>query len=288
LNFSRAAQRLHIAQPPLSQQIRDLEQELGAQLLERGTRPLRLTEAGCFFRRQSIELLSKLEEAVGGTRRIGVGQEGRLGIGYVGSAMNALLPPVVRRFQAEHPAVEVLMFEMGHDEQEAALLDGRIHLGFLRTPIDIDTLVEELLYEEPMVAAVPSSHLFAQRSEITLSDLAAEPIVLYTSGISRSVDRDYILSAFRAAGIEPKVAVEARNAESALGLVRAGLGVTLTVSCFARPEPEGIQFLSLGSTGLSVPLKAVYRAHEQSFALKTFLKFVRSEAKLVSGGSKRV
>ena len=283
LNFSRAAQRLHIAQPPLSQQIRHLEAELGLQLLARDTRPLRLTEAGRFFKNQAVEILARVEEAAAGARRIGRGQSGWLGVGYIGSAMNELLPPAVHRFHTEYPGVEVQLFEMLYEEQAAALLERRIHLGLSRSSLGVDTLVEELLYEEPMIVAVSTSHPLAGRSEVTVAELAAEPVVHYAPRTGRATETNYLVSVFRAAGFEPKIAVEAKNVESALGLVAAGLGISLMAASFTRGQRPGVRFLALGRESPVVPMKAVYRSQEQSQTLQAFLKIVREEAGLLSG-----
>jgi LysR family transcriptional regulator, benzoate and cis,cis-muconate-responsive activator of ben and cat genes len=282
LNFSRAAKRLNIAQPPLSQQIRHLEAELGLLLLARDTRPLRLTEAGRFFKAQALEILARVEEAAAGARRIGRGQSGWFGIGYIGSAMNVLLPPALHRFHTAYPDVDVQLFEMLYEEQVAALLDRRIHLGFSRAPLGVDTLVEELLYEEPIIVAVPAAHPLASRSEIAMADLVDEPIVHYARRMSHGIDSDTILAVFRAASIEPKIAVEAKNVESALGLVSAGLGIALMAASFTQGQRPGVRFLALGRESPYVPMKAVYRSQEESQVLGAFLKIVREEAAALS------
>jgi DNA-binding transcriptional LysR family regulator len=278
LNFSRAAVRLHIAQPPLSQQIRQLEDELGLQLLERGSRPLRLTEAGQFFKTETMNLIAQLDQAVAGARRIGRGEVGWIGIGYVGSAMNLLLPPVLRRFHAEHPGVEVLLYEMLPYEQPAALLDRRVHVGFVRPGIDHADLVEESLYEEPMSVALPSDHRWAGRTEIAIAELADEPVVLYGGRMSRGIDSGFLLSTFRAFGVEPKVAFQAQHAESALGLVAAGMGVALTAAGFGHVPRAGVSFVPVVAPSPSVPMKIAYRATERSPVVLAFLKITREVA----------
>lgn len=278
LNFSRAAHRLHIAQPPLSQQIRQLEEELGLQLLERGSRPLRLTEAGRHFQTEALAILAKLEQAVAGTRRIGRGEVGWIGIGYVSSAMNLLLPPVLRRFHAEHPGVEVLLYEITPSEQPAALLDRRIHVGFARPGVDNTELVEESLYDEPIAVALPSDHRWANRSEIAIAELADEPVVLYGGRGSRGIDSSFLLSLFRAGGVEPKVAVQAQYAESALGLVAAGLGVALTAAGFGLTPRSGVSFVPVTPPTACVPMKVAYRPAERSPIVLALLKIAREVA----------
>jgi len=278
LNFSRAALRLHIAQPPLSQQIRQLEDELGLQLLERGSRPLRLTEAGRFFKTEASKLLAQLDQTVAGAKRIGRGEVGWIGIGYVGSAMNLLLPPILRRFHAEHPGVEVLLYEMMPFEQPAALLERRVHVGFLRPGIDHEELAEEMLYEEPIAVALPSDHRWAGRREIAIPELAGEPVVLYGSAMTRGIDSGFILSLFRTAGVEPKVAVQAQYAESALGLVAAGMGVALTAAGFSHVPRAGVSFVPVAAPARCIPMKVVYRTVERSPVVHAFLKITREVA----------
>jgi DNA-binding transcriptional LysR family regulator len=278
LNFSRAAQRLHIAQPPLSQQIRQLEDELGMQLFERGSRPLRLTEVGRFFQTEALGVIAKLDQAVAGARRIGRGQVGWIGIGYVGSAMNLLLPPVLKRFHTEHPDVEVLLYEMLAYDLPAALLDRRVHVGFARPGIDHGELIEESLYEEPASIAMPSDHPLADRREIAISELADEPVVLYGGGMTRGIDSHYLRSLFRAGGIEPKVAIEAQHAESALGLVAAGMGVALTAAGFSRLQRPGVRFVPIAAPAPSIPMKVAYRPTERSPVVQAFLKITHEVA----------
>jgi len=284
LSFSRAALRLHIAQPPLSLQIRHLEEELGLTLFERGSRPLRLTESGRFFQTQAVELLAKLDAAVAGTQRIGRGHAGWLGIGFVSSAMNMVMPPVLRRFRAEFPDVEVLLLEMLQNEQAAALRDHRIHVGFVRPSLGETEFVEERLYDEPLMVAVPSDHRLVGRKCIALDDLAEEPIVLYGGRTAGGLNDHYILSVFRASGIEPKIGVEVRHAESALGLVAAGLGLSLTAASFANSPRAGVHFLPVTGVKPCLAMRIAYRAGESSPVVKAFLKIVREETLLFQAG----
>ena len=282
LSFSRAAERLNIAQPPLSQQIKHLEAEIGLQLLERSTRPLRLTEAGRFFQKQALDILAKMDAAVAGTRRIGRGESGWLGIGYIGSAVNTLLPAVLRRLGIEHPDVDVTTFEMHFEEQAAALAHRQIHIGLARSSLGDEAFVEDLLYEERVLAAVPSNHPLGARSRVSLAELAAEPIILGSGRTPRGIDSDCLLSIFRKAGIEPHIAREAKNIESALSLVGAGLGVTLTTDGFAQTLRPGIRFLLLGNDGLFLPMRVIYRPHDQSPILKAVLRIAREESAALS------
>jgi DNA-binding transcriptional LysR family regulator len=255
-----------------------LEQELGLQLLERGSRPLRLTEAGRFFKTEAQGLLAQLDQAIAGARRIGRGEVGWIGIGYIGSAMNLLLPSVLRRFHAEHPGVEVLLYELLPFEQPAALLDRRIHVGFLRPGIDHADLTEESLYHEPVSIALPSDHRWADRAEIAIAELIDEPIVLYGGRMTRGIDSSFLLSLFRTAGFEPKVAVQSQYAESALGLVAAGMGLAVTAAGFGHVPRAGVRFVPVASPSPSIPMKVAYRAIERSPVVLAFLKITREVA----------
>ncbi|MDQ4349834.1 LysR family transcriptional regulator, partial [Pseudomonas aeruginosa] len=176
LNFTRAAEQLHIAQPPLSRQIQQLEEMLGVALLERG-RPLRLTEAGRFFHEQSATLLDQLESICDSTRRIGQGQRQWFGIGFVPSALYGVLPELIRHLRGD-PELELGLLEMTTLQQVEALKSGRIDIGFGRIRIDDPAIRQSVLSEEPLVAALPAGHpLLGQ--PLSLERLSREPFVLY-------------------------------------------------------------------------------------------------------------
>lgn len=154
LNFSRAAQRLHVAQPALSQQIRRLERDLGAELVDRGHRPLRLTEAGSYLLTEARQILASCEQAALGTREIGLGMKGWLSIGFTRSAMYSILPPALKVFHRTHPDIELKLFEMVTEEQADALHDGRIHLGIGRQPAPVDGCTTRPLLRERVMAVL--------------------------------------------------------------------------------------------------------------------------------------
>ena len=283
LSFSRAAERLHIAQPPLSLQIRQLENELGFQLISRDTRPLRLTEAGRFFKSEALDILARVEQATAGARSIGRGESRWLGIGYIGSAMNELLPPVLHRFRHDYLDVDLELFEMFHEEQVLALLDRRIHVGLSRAPLSIETLTQETLYHEAMLVAVPKDHPLADRSNLAIADLAQERIVHYPGRLACGIESDHVMAVFRDAGREPDIRVEAKNVDSALGLVAAGLGIAIVGASFNHGQRSGIRFLRLEGDRAFVPMTAVYRPQEPSHLLHAFLAIVRDEAAALSG-----
>ncbi|TWB87031.1 LysR substrate binding domain-containing protein [Bradyrhizobium macuxiense] len=208
LNFTRAAERLHIAQPPLSQQIRQLEDELGVTLLQRNSRPVRLTEAGELFLARARAVLASFESAVADTRRVGRGQAGKLGIGFVGSAMFAGLPDIVGAYRDACPDVELVLDEMLAAEIAEALRRRRIDIGFARPALLGEPgLAQRLIVEEPYVAALPRAHPLATRRDIALAELSDDAFVLYPARPEPSVT-GLIVNACRAAGFTPRLAQE--------------------------------------------------------------------------------
>jgi DNA-binding transcriptional LysR family regulator len=174
LHFSRAAERLCISQPPLSQQIRDLEEELGVKLFERTKRHVHLTEAGKVFLDRSYLLLAQLEQAIAATQRIGRGEVGQLAIGFVDSAMYTSLPEMLKGFREQFPAVELRLQEMTTAQQIQALYDKQIDVGIVRSAISEPSLSVECLLPESLVLALPENHPLSAQTQVSLSALADE------------------------------------------------------------------------------------------------------------------
>ena len=246
-SFTRAAQRVRVAQPALSQQIKQLEQELGVALFERDSRPLRLTEAGALFLERAQNVLLSVDAAAADVRRTGSGQLGRLAIGFVSSSMYATLPPIISAFRKCYPSVELAFHEM-IAAQIAKGLNGRdIDVGFSRPALlDDGEIQQHTLIEEPYVAALPATHRLAGRRSIALSDLATEPFIMHPRFPSPSVT-DTVLEACQAVGFEPRGVQIASHMQTILGLIAAGVGVSLV--------PESVQQYPWRQVKL-VPLRA--------------------------------
>lgn len=157
-NFTRAAEHLHIAQPPLSRQVRQLEDELGIDLIEAGSRPLRLTEAGRLFHEQAVQVLERVDEMKAMVGRLHAADRDRFSIGFVGSTLYGKLPEVIRGYRVAKPGVDLTLLELTSLEQIAALKEGRIDVGFGRIPLDDPAIDRRLLRNEKLVAAVPANH----------------------------------------------------------------------------------------------------------------------------------
>jgi DNA-binding transcriptional LysR family regulator len=225
-NFTRAAERLNIAQPPLSRQIQQLEEELGTVLIEKGSRPLRLTEAGRFFHAHAQELLDKAADLKTMTQRVGK-IERTLSIGFVASTLYGLLPEIVRRFRERYEAVEISFHELTTMEQLNALKEGRIDVGFGRLKSEDPAIRRIVLREEPLIVALPINHRLAGLSgRLKLSDLMHDTLLVYPKS-PRPSYADQVLAIFKERMLVPRHVLEVRELQIAIGLVGAGQGIAI-------------------------------------------------------------
>ncbi|MEJ5903280.1 LysR family transcriptional regulator [Pseudomonas kermanshahensis] len=260
LNFTRAAERLNIAQPPLSRQIQQLEEHLGTALLER-SRPLQLTEAGRFFYEQSDTLLKQLEQLCENTRRIGQGQRQWLGIGFAPSTLYAVLPELIRELRRD-TELELGLQEMTTLQQIEALKSGRIDIGFGRIHFDDAAIYQEVLREDPLVAVLPvGHHLIGQ--PITLERLSKERFVLYPAN-PRPSYADHVLALFANHGIGIQVSQWANELQTALGLVAAGLGITLVPASVQQQHRADLTYARLEESEAVSPIILSRRAGDIS------------------------
>jgi DNA-binding transcriptional LysR family regulator len=276
LHFRRAAARLHISQPPLSQQIRQLEEELGTQLLTRNRRRVELTPAGEAFLHDARVILSELDGAVGTAQRIGSGQSGRLRINFVGSALVSIIPAAVQAFRRDRPGVEVEMRERPTAEQLRAVRAGSVDLGFVRPPIDdLDGLRAEVVLREPTVAVLPSSHPLAGGGRISMPRLAGEPLVLFPRS-QASGYHDLLISALAGGGPPPHVVQYAPEMTTIVGLVAAGLGVSLVPRSVERLALGGVSYRPVPGAPVS-ELVAVARQDDDAPLVRAFIEQARAE-----------
>lgn len=262
-NFTRAAERLHISQPPLSRQIQDLEEELGTPLFERGSRPLKLTDAGRFFYGHATRLLEQAAQAVRSTKRVAT-LERRLVIGFVSSTMYGALPLLVRKFRAACPQTELALTEMSTVEQIEALKTGRIDVGFGRVRLDDPSIKREILREERLVVAIPGEHeLAGQSGALTLPEVAAHPLLVYPR-TPRPSYADQVLSLFRDLGLEPASVHEVQEMQTALGLVASGMGLCVVPASVHRLRPDEVVYRPLAEPQAVSPIIMSTRLQDQS------------------------
>lgn len=272
-SFSRASEKLHIAQPPLSRQIQQLEAELGTQLLHRG-RPITLTESGRYFFEQALQVLQRTDEIRAITRRIGVGKKQQFGIGFVASTLYGTLPDLIREFRLIAPDVEIVLSELTTLEQAAALREGRIDIGFGRLRFDDDGLTRRVIREEKLSAAVPHGHVLSRIKRLKLKHTADEPLILYPR-TPRPSYADQVLSFYRKMGLEPKVGFEARELQTALGLVAAGVGIALVPSSVRRLGRNDVDYLALDEPEITSPIIVSFRPNDRSPPLAHFLTLIQ-------------
>ncbi|MBN8285170.1 LysR family transcriptional regulator [Zoogloea sp.] len=269
LNFSRAAERLHIAQPPLSRQIQQLEEELGVALLDRSSRPLKLTNAGSFFYDQTVQILARLKEVQIATRRIGDGSTRWMGIGFVPSILYGFLPNVLQRFTTENDNLDISLSELTSVQQAEALKAGRIDVGFGRLAIQDEGLQNIVLTEESLVVAIPSGSALTQEGEISLRRLVDEVLVLYPAS-PRPSFADQVLHQFSVRGYEVGKIYETNGLQTAIGLVAAGMGVTIVPDSVQRLRRDDVTYRPLTEKGLTSPLIMTLRVGDSSSHVQKF------------------
>jgi DNA-binding transcriptional LysR family regulator len=281
LHFGRAAARLHIAQPSLSQQIRRLEDELGVELLIRTSRRLELTDAGRAFLVRAREALDHAEVAVAAARRAGRGDLGHLRIGAVDWALGGLLPAVLRAFAADRPSVTTEVRDLAVARQVAQLHDGRLDVAFVHAPLSDEGLRTAALEAERLVVLVPADHPLAERPVLSLEAVAAEPLVLRTATVGGGA-RSTVLELFAREGQVPRVAQEPEGLDAVLALVAAGSGLSV------QPEPvvailrEDVVARPLQGSPRTPRLQLAWRASEDSALIAAFARTTR---RIAAGGA---
>jgi len=275
LNFTRAAEQLHIAQPPLSRQIQQLEEELGVALLDRSSRPLALTRAGAFFYEQSIQILARLQEVSKATRRLGDRQRRWIGIGFVPTLLYGALPKVIHQFMRDHPELDVVLTELTSIQQVDALRAGRIDVGLGRVPVEADGLVNNVIEEEPLVAVLPAGSALARLKKVSLELLSNETAILFPAQ-PRPSFADQVLSHFRMRGFPIKSTYETNGLQTALGMVAAGIGFSLVPQSVQGFRRDDIVYRPVSDKGIYSPVLITTRFDDQSRDLVTLCAAIRA------------
>lgn len=281
LHFGRAAERLRIAQPPLSRQIRDLEREVGTPLFERGARGVTLTPAGHAFLPEARLVLAQAERAQRTALRAAQGETGRLRVGFVEAATHSgILPDVLGFFRMHLPEIGLSLFEMDSLQQAEAFRDGRIDVGILHSPpADAERWLHvEPVYADPMVAAFPGSHRLAGRARVSLADLAAEPWVMFPRPVGPLL-HDEIIARCRAAGFSPRVAQEAVTWHTIAGLVAAGVGIALVPRSLARHARPLVSYKPVRGLAVELPMAAAWKRGTRSPVRERFVTSLRAVAR---------
>ena len=271
LSFSKAAERLGIAQPPLSQQIQRLEALIGHELFERRPR-VKLTAAGEALLPAARRALAQVEQGVDATHRAARGEVGTVTVGFAASMILSVLPEVVRAFRKDYPAVDLNLRELSSAAQIEALRDSRIDVAFLREPTVSDgDLRFERIQDEPFIAVLPPEHPLTQRRRIPLASLAGEPFVHFPRPIAPGL-YDRILGFCQTAGFQPVVVQEALEWITIVGLVEAGMGVSLVPESFRKLKWGRVAFRPLESPGASLRIMLGWRPDGARPAVQAFLR----------------
>jgi len=273
LHFTRAAERLHIAQPPLSYQIQQLEKDLGVQLFERNRHQVQLTEAGKVLLDEARRIFAQLEQTVRQVRRVGHGEVGFLTLGFVPSASNSVLPTILQAFQQQFPAIQLFLREMNPDQMVQALHDHRIDVGMVYMPLADSVLCAQTLVREPFVAVLPVNHPQASREEpVDLRTLASEYFIVPPRYVAMPGLSAHVMEACRQAGFTPKVRQEAWLMQTIIGLVAANMGVALVPASVQNLHRTGVVYRQLLDITCEVELGVVWRRENSFPVLQRFLQ----------------
>ncbi len=280
LHFGRAAERLGISQPPLRQQIQALEEEIGARLFERTNRRVELTDAGRLFLDESRQVLAQVDKAVLLARRAHLGELGELKIGFTSSApFTSTIPSSIHAFRKAYPDVHLDLQEMSSRQVLKALLEESLQVGVIR-PLALPDAVHWVeLFREPLVAVLRADHPLAAGSEdgLAIAALAEEPFVFFPRSYGTGL-YDQVIALTRQAGFSPRIAQEASEAMTIIGLVSAGLGVSILPASFRRTRVDGVVYRTLSDPEATTAVWLVRRQNEGSPLALSFIDLVTREA----------
>lgn len=272
-SFTKAAEKLFIAQPPLSRQIQNLEQELGAPLFERGSRPLRPTVIGRFFYQQALKLLANAEEIKLITQRAGM-TERTIQVGYSTSLLCGLLPSILYLFRQQHPHLNVKLIELNGAEQTQALKEGRADACFGRVRISDQSVKRVMLREEKLMVAVHSSHPFAnQRRPISLTELNDEQIFAFPSQAGLGY-ASQVQSLFLEYGLEPKRFTVLDCLQQSLGMVAAGEGICIVPESVKIMQFRHVNYLPLVDAAAVSPIYLIVRNEDEGQYIRLLMDCV--------------
>jgi DNA-binding transcriptional LysR family regulator len=282
LSFRRAAERLNMAQPPLTASIKRIEDEIGAVLIKRSNRIERLTEAGRVFLDEARKTVHQAEHAMLSAQRAGAGLTGTLRITFVASAAREILPSILLRFREHYPGVRLELREAMTAQQVSLLANGEIDLGFVIPPLpDQGHLNIELIARNRLVAALPDGHSLAAADHVALSDLADESWVLFAARQGPGLHR-IIQAACAKAGFSPRIGQEAPQMDTIASLVAGGMGVALVSRALATGGRKGVAFRELTGPGTPVEYELAIAYGASTPVLAAFIAATRLHAKMIA------
>lgn len=275
LNFTRAAQKLNIAQPPLSQQISKLEGHLGVKLFIRSKPQIELTNAGKILLGEAQQILVKVEKAIQNTRWTGQGLIGSLSVGYVGSASFFVLPGILRYLKDHYPHIELELIELETDEQVEQLLKHRIDVGLLRSPVTERRLNIKVIMQEPMRLVLPENHPLGDKPGLSIHDLEKEPFIMLPHRLAPN-PFNQLMAMFRQAGYAPKISQEALQIQTILNLVAAGMGISFVPASVENIKRTDIIYRSLKEPTPVMEMAVAWNPNNYTPVVDTFLKTIEA------------
>jgi DNA-binding transcriptional LysR family regulator len=278
LHFGRAALRLHLAQPPLSQQIRKLEEILGYPLFLRTSRAVKLTSAGEVFLERARRTLRNVQEDMEEARSVGRGEEGFLRVGFIGSAMLTPVPAMLGRYRRLYPKVTLQLHESYTSLLVQKLLKGELDAAFLRDGGHIPGLERELLFSEPFIVVLPKKHPLAAHKTISAKELRNEPFVFFTPSAG-ALAYEKPVSICEAHGFRPHVVQEAPQWLTIMRLVGAGLGVTIAPACVRQVAAPNVACVGLRHATVESDIELAYRSSEDRAIVEAITTVARQSFK---------
>ena len=276
-HFGRAAKRLRLSQPPLSAQIKGLEEELGVKLFQRSTRQVALTDAGRTFLEKAEGILEAVEEAKEAAKGADEGVRGRLEIGFISSATLGLLPPAIRLFRERFEGVEIELRELTSAQQIDALYAGEIRVGLVRLPLRAPGLRFEPLQEESFVVALPSGHPLEALESVPLEAMVDQPLIFFTRQLMPSLHAQ-IVELFQRVGAFPNVVQHAVHLQTIVGLVASDVGLAILPEPAERLSREGVVYRSLDAPDATSWVGLARVEDDGSLLVENFVRTVREVA----------
>jgi len=271
LHFGRAAERLGLAQPPLSQQIQALERGIGVLLLDRTKRRVELTAAGEIFLQESRKILAAADHAMLAARRAARGEIGTLAVGFVSSVVYGKVTSIFRIMQVEYPEVRLLLQDLNSAEQVEAMKAYRLDVGLVRPPVEADdSLITQVLWREPLVVVLPRTHRLCGKKRIAIEELSEESfLIVHSPGFL-----DQLVRICALAGFFPHIVQEAHSTPTIVNLIAAGMGVSIVPASLRNLHRQGVVYRSIEPPAPTIDLAVMWRKGDRSPALHSFLQIV--------------
>jgi DNA-binding transcriptional LysR family regulator len=272
LHFGRAARRLGLSQPPLSMQLRALEEDLGVRLFDRDNRNVALTRVGALLLVEARRILAQVDQARSLVRRAGRGEYGSLSVGFITPVEYSFLPPLLREFRRQHPHVALQLHELMTDQQLAELERGTLDVGFLTGPVMGNRLAHREVMTEPLIAAIPQGHrLAASASRLSIKRLASEDVIIFPRNIAPALF-DETLAFCQSAGFSLRITQQVSQSQTIISLVSAGMGVAIVPASMRHLRRKGVMYRPFAERGPTMRSFAVWPADQSYPVLDQFLK----------------